>query len=93
MYLLKIGMDCVKGKKVVAGLSVCHFYLFSKEMCDKNANFTMCPKCDLRCNYWDLSTACYHVRVSHIFDNDATVFFAIFMSLWGKLKQLLKPLI
>ncbi|XP_026871654.2 anoctamin-2b isoform X2 [Electrophorus electricus] len=55
----------------------------SLEMCDENQNFTMCPLCDRACDYWHLSTACGTARASHLFDNPATVFFAIFMSLWA----------
>jgi len=53
-------------------------------MCDERQNFTMCPLCDGACDFWHLSTACGTARASHLFDNPATVFFAIFMSLWGK---------
>ncbi|XP_028810695.1 anoctamin-2b isoform X2 [Denticeps clupeoides] len=55
----------------------------SLEMCDTMQNFTMCPLCDGACDYWELSTACSTARASHLFDNPATVFFAIFMSLWA----------
>ncbi|XP_056131842.1 anoctamin-2b [Lampris incognitus] len=55
----------------------------SLEMCDEHQNFTMCPLCDGACDYWHLSTACGTARASHLFDNPATVFFAIFMSLWA----------
>ncbi|KAG9280364.1 anoctamin-1 isoform X1 [Astyanax mexicanus] len=55
----------------------------SLEMCDEKQNFTMCPLCDRACEYWHLSTACGTARASHLFDNPATVFFAIFMSLWA----------
>lgn len=57
----------------------------SLEMCDERQNFTMCPLCDGACDYWRLSTACGTARASHLFDNPATVFFAIFMSLWAVL--------
>ncbi|XP_017288062.1 anoctamin-2b isoform X3 [Kryptolebias marmoratus] len=57
----------------------------SLEMCDDRLNFTMCPLCDGACDYWHLSTACGTARASHLFDNPATVFFAIFMSLWAVL--------
>ncbi|XP_055009433.1 anoctamin-2b [Boleophthalmus pectinirostris] len=57
----------------------------SLEMCDDRLNFTMCPLCDGACDYWRLSTACGTARASHLFDNPATVFFAIFMSLWAVL--------
>ncbi|XP_068611524.1 anoctamin-2b [Brachionichthys hirsutus] len=57
----------------------------SQEMCDESLNFTMCPLCDGACDFWHLSTACGTARASHLFDNPATVFFAIFMSLWAVL--------
>ncbi|XP_058480027.1 anoctamin-2b [Solea solea] len=57
----------------------------SLEMCDGRLNFTMCPLCDGACDFWQLSTACGTARASHLFDNPATVFFAIFMSLWAVL--------
>ncbi|KAK3096553.1 hypothetical protein FSP39_001223 [Pinctada imbricata] len=57
----------------------------AKEVCDPNKNFTMCPLCDFQCPYWDLRASCSHVVISRIFDNGGTVFFAIFMSLWGTL--------
>lgn len=56
----------------------------SKEMCDQQNAFTMCPLCDKSCDYWNLSSACGTARASHLFDNPATVFFSIFMALWGK---------
>lgn len=59
--------------------SVC----FSQETCDEHVNITMCPLCDRVCDYWQLSTVCSLARASYLFDNGATVLFAIFMSLWG----------
>nr|XP_010956050.1 PREDICTED: anoctamin-2 [Camelus bactrianus] len=55
----------------------------SKEMCDQQNAFTMCPLCDKSCDYWNLSSACGTARASHLFDNPATVFFSIFMALWA----------
>ncbi|KAK2866834.1 hypothetical protein Q8A67_024951 [Cirrhinus molitorella] len=55
----------------------------SMEICDERKNITMCPLCDRVCSYWNLSTACGTGRASHLFDNPATVFFSIFMSLWA----------
>uniref|UniRef100_A0A8C2FZJ9 Anoctamin n=1 Tax=Cyprinus carpio TaxID=7962 RepID=A0A8C2FZJ9_CYPCA len=56
----------------------------SMEVCDERNNITMCPICDRVCSYWKLVTACGTARASHLFDNAATVFFAIFMALWGQ---------
>ncbi len=44
----------------------------------------MCPQCDLKCPYWNYMAACSYVRASHLFDNNATVAFALFMSVWSK---------
>lgn len=55
----------------------------SQESCDENNNFTMCPLCNKFCSYWSLDQICYTIRATHLFDNGATVFFAIFMSLWA----------
>ncbi|CAF1501688.1 unnamed protein product, partial [Adineta steineri] len=45
----------------------------------------MCPRCDLSCPFWKLSESCVYSKISYVFDNIATVIFAIFMSLWARL--------
>ncbi|RZB39519.1 anoctamin-4-like, partial [Asbolus verrucosus] len=57
----------------------------SEDIC--NANFTtkMCPLCNHWCDYWDLKETCTHSRITYLFDNATTVFFAIFMSFWAAL--------
>ncbi|CAH1390645.1 unnamed protein product [Nezara viridula] len=57
----------------------------SKEICDKNGpgNITLCPLCDKVCEYQQLSASCLFSRITYLFDNPATVFFAIFMSFWA----------
>ncbi|KAL4233719.1 Anoctamin-1 [Mactra antiquata] len=57
----------------------------SKEICDESLNITMCPLCDYQCPYWKLNASCDDSQYSRMFDNNGTVFFAIFMSLWGTL--------
>ncbi|XP_078662802.1 anoctamin-1-like isoform X14 [Branchiostoma floridae x Branchiostoma belcheri] len=54
----------------------------SDEVCEAY-NITMCPLCDRECKYWRLSDSCKSARFSHLFDNEVTVFFSIFMSLWA----------
>lgn len=46
-------------------------------------NITLCPLCDKACKYQRLIDSCKFARLTYLFDNPATVFFAIFMSLWG----------
>jgi hypothetical protein len=44
----------------------------------------MCPLCDQRCDYWYLRKSCTYSLITYFFDNEATVFFAGFMALWGE---------
>ncbi|XP_061728003.1 anoctamin-4 [Cydia pomonella] len=57
----------------------------SKEICDLSGpgNTTLCPLCDKACQYQRLSDSCLFAKLSYLFDNPATVFFAIFMSFWA----------
>lgn len=57
----------------------------SVEVCNDDLNITMCPMCDYQCPYWKLNATCADSKYSRMFDNNGTVFFAIFMSLWGTL--------
>ncbi|NXI47126.1 ANO5 protein, partial [Galbula dea] len=56
----------------------------SKEICDPaiGGEIIMCPLCDRECEYWRLNTTCMSSEYSHLFDNVATLFFAIFMGIW-----------
>ncbi|XP_073460124.1 anoctamin-5 isoform X1 [Aquarana catesbeiana] len=56
----------------------------SKEICDNTigGQIIMCPLCDQRCEFWRLNTTCEPSQYSHLFDNVATLFFAIFMGIW-----------
>ncbi|NXS00269.1 ANO5 protein, partial [Oxylabes madagascariensis] len=56
----------------------------SKEICDPSigGEIIMCPLCDRECEYWRLNTTCESSQYSHLFDNVATLFFAIFMGIW-----------
>ncbi|GLV36888.1 uncharacterized protein CBL_02277 [Carabus blaptoides fortunei] len=57
----------------------------SKEICDPDGpgNITLCPLCDKACQYQQLKESCVFARLTYLFDNPATVFFAIFMSIWA----------
>lgn len=58
----------------------------SKEICDPNVagDLILCPLCDKACSYQRLSESCLFSQMTYLFDNPSTVFFAIFMSFWGK---------
>ncbi|XP_071829205.1 anoctamin-4-like isoform X4 [Apostichopus japonicus] len=55
------------------------------EICDTEGvgSLLMCPLCNERCDYWHLSSSCFYSKLTYLFDNGATVFFACFMSLWA----------
>ncbi|CAH0722954.1 unnamed protein product, partial [Brenthis ino] len=55
----------------------------SEDICNYNASIKMCPQCDYYCDFWDLRATCLQSRITYLFDNPTTVFFAIFMSFWG----------
>ncbi|XP_048113030.1 anoctamin-3 [Alosa alosa] len=54
----------------------------SKEICEANTTI-MCPMCEENCSSWKLSDSCVYAKVTHLFDNGGTVFFAIFMAIWA----------
>lgn len=54
------------------------------QICNKTYDeFYMCPACAHDCNFTRISDSCAYTRSTYLFDNPATVFFAIFMSLWA----------
>lgn len=55
----------------------------SEDICHYNSTIKMCPQCDYFCDYWDLNATCLQSRITYLFDNSTTVFFAIFMSFWA----------
>ncbi|XP_022255251.1 anoctamin-1-like [Limulus polyphemus] len=56
----------------------------SKDICEDYKDTIMCPQCDKEaCRFGKLGQTCTFARITHLFDNGATVFFAVFMSLWA----------
>ncbi|XP_070617984.1 anoctamin-5 isoform X4 [Erythrolamprus reginae] len=66
------------------GLFTMNENMSSKEICDPSigGEIIMCPLCDRKCDYWRLNSTCESSQYSHLFDNVATLFFAIFMGIW-----------
>ncbi|XP_060694651.1 anoctamin-3 [Hemiscyllium ocellatum] len=54
----------------------------SKEICEANET-RMCPMCERNCSYWMLNESCVYAKLTYLFDNGGTVFFAIFMAIWA----------
>lgn len=75
-----VGLLCI-----FYGLITLPYDSLSNDICDPNLNFTMCPQCDKYCDYWNLIDACTYSKLTHLFDNNFTVLFAIFMSIWSAL--------
>ncbi|XP_076341657.1 anoctamin-2-like isoform X2 [Tachypleus tridentatus] len=56
----------------------------SKDVCENHKDIILYPRCDIKgCKYEQLGQTCTFVRITHLFDNGAAVFFAVFMSLWA----------
>lgn len=69
------------------GVCTMHSNRLALEVCASQGQFKMCPLCDeeIGCNYWDLSDVCGYAQVAYLFDHPGTVFYAIFVSFWGKI--------
>ncbi|KAM4733785.1 anoctamin-9 [Anableps anableps] len=65
------------------GLSYFNSSPLIKEVCESNR--VMCPLCDKGCKVWKLSDTCSYAKLSLLFDNNGTVFFAMFMAIWTTL--------
>ncbi|XP_018567223.1 anoctamin-5 isoform X2 [Anoplophora glabripennis] len=57
----------------------------SEDICNQKIKEKMCPLCNVWCDYWDIKESCVHARITYLFDNATTVFFAVFMSVWATL--------
>ncbi|KAK0395415.1 hypothetical protein QR680_001269 [Steinernema hermaphroditum] len=78
-----VGLLCV-----VFGVSSLSNDIPSNDICGSDgigAHVLMCPVCDLFCDFTPLNTSCAYSKLSYVFDNSGTVFFATFMSIWATL--------
>uniref|UniRef100_A0A8C8VQY5 Anoctamin n=1 Tax=Pelusios castaneus TaxID=367368 RepID=A0A8C8VQY5_9SAUR len=66
------------------GVTTLNHCQVSKEVCQAT-DIIMCPICDKYCPFMRLSDSCVYAKVTHLFDNGATVFFAVFMAVWATL--------
>uniref|UniRef100_G3U2S5 Anoctamin n=1 Tax=Loxodonta africana TaxID=9785 RepID=G3U2S5_LOXAF len=73
----------------IVGLCVFFYGLFTmngsqpcQEICAA-AEVFMCPLCDKNCSLQRLNDSCIYAKVTYLFDNGGTVFFAIFMAIWA----------
>ncbi|CAF1178848.1 unnamed protein product [Rotaria sordida] len=52
------------------------------DTCNSTSSYLMCPKLD-RQSYWFLNETCFNAKMSYIFDNSASVAFAIMISIFA----------
>ncbi|XP_012625012.1 anoctamin-9 isoform X1 [Microcebus murinus] len=90
LYFVWLGWyTCMLVPAALVGLGIflSGFTLFessqiSKEICDAHTIF-LCPLGDHGRKFQRLSDTCTFAKLTHLFDNDSTVVFAIFMALWA----------
>ncbi|XP_064226386.1 anoctamin-9 isoform X3 [Aotus nancymaae] len=66
----------------LSGFSLFEASQISREICEAH-DILMCPLGDHSRRYQRLSETCTFAKLTHLFDNDGTVVFAIFMALWA----------
>uniref|UniRef100_A0AC34RTB4 Anoctamin n=1 Tax=Panagrolaimus sp. JU765 TaxID=591449 RepID=A0AC34RTB4_9BILA len=49
------------------------------------ANISICPSCEKNCDPIPLTGSCAYSKLTYVFDNHATIFFAAVMSIWATL--------
>ncbi|CAF3540051.1 unnamed protein product [Rotaria sp. Silwood1] len=52
------------------------------DICNSTSSYLMCPKLD-RQSYWFINETCFNAKMSYIFDNSASVAFAIMISIFA----------
>eukprot|EP00123_Amoebidium_parasiticum_P015504 comp23001_c0_seq1/m.36670 comp23001_c0_seq1/g.36670 ORF comp23001_c0_seq1/g.36670 comp23001_c0_seq1/m.36670 type:complete len:961 (-) comp23001_c0_seq1:920-3802(-) len=70
-----VGLCCF-----IYGLTYAYDSIITTDICSSNK--TICANNELSEAY-NLSDTCNYARFSAVFDNDATIYFTLFMSLWG----------
>ncbi|XP_066222236.1 anoctamin-9-like isoform X1 [Saccopteryx leptura] len=66
----------------LSGFSLFSASQISKEICEAD-NIFMCPRGDHSGPYQRLSDTCTFAKLTHLFDNEGTVMFAMFMAVWA----------
>uniref|UniRef100_A0A452STD4 Anoctamin n=1 Tax=Ursus americanus TaxID=9643 RepID=A0A452STD4_URSAM len=66
----------------LSGFSLFNASQISKEICEAH-DILLCPRGDHSRRYQQLSDTCTFAKLTHLFDNEGTVLFAIFMALWA----------
>uniref|UniRef100_A0A8C9L7P6 Anoctamin n=1 Tax=Pavo cristatus TaxID=9049 RepID=A0A8C9L7P6_PAVCR len=75
--------DSIELKAHTHHVLLCLTTLMMTEKVCQATDIIMCPICDKYCPFMRLSDSCVYAKVTHLFDNGATVFFAVFMAVWA----------
>eukprot|EP00071_Canis_lupus_P027431 XP_022260988.1 anoctamin-9 isoform X1 [Canis lupus familiaris] len=70
----------------LSGFALFNASQISKEICEAH-DILLCPRGDHSRRYQQLSDTCTFAKLTHLFDNEGTVVFAIFMALWGECRR------
>ncbi|KRX16830.1 Anoctamin-3, partial [Trichinella nelsoni] len=74
-----LGICCV-----VYGYMFLNTYIPSKDICHGEAGkIIMCPNCDVGCDFWVLKSSCLYSKITFLFENNATVLYALVMPIWA----------
>ncbi|KRY83295.1 Anoctamin-3 [Trichinella pseudospiralis] len=74
-----LGICCV-----VYGYIFLNTYIPSRDICHGEAGkIIMCPNCDVGCDFWVLKSSCLYSKITFLFENNATVLYALLMPIWA----------
>ncbi|KRZ84722.1 Anoctamin-3, partial [Trichinella sp. T8] len=74
-----LGICCV-----VYGYIFLNTYIPSMDICHGEAGkIIMCPNCDVGCDFWVLKSSCLYSKITFLFENNATVLYALVMPIWA----------
>ncbi|KRX99274.1 Anoctamin-4 [Trichinella pseudospiralis] len=55
-----------------------------RDICHGEAGkIIMCPNCDVGCDFWVLKSSCLYSKITFLFENNATVLYALLMPIWA----------
>ncbi|KAE9549961.1 hypothetical protein FO519_006820 [Halicephalobus sp. NKZ332] len=76
-----IGLICF-----IYGISTMNSDTPIQEICSADSKeYLVCPSCEKYCDYMPLNNSCLYSKLTYVFDNTATIFFAAVMSIWATL--------
>ncbi|KAH7729860.1 Anoctamin/TMEM 16 [Aphelenchoides avenae] len=84
LYIISVvGVFCV-----FFGVSTMSTDIPSNDVCGSDGvgnTIVVCPVCDTYCDFTPLNSSCVYAKLTYVFDNWSTIFFAATMSVWATL--------